>query len=81
MAALGAKAVSAAGADPRVSTSGDEETITYIPEAQEDAGPVCIKLLTQLKGIQLGKVEDKFGWCFPVSEADGQKVVGQQNGS
>jgi branched-chain amino acid aminotransferase len=62
---------------PRLSLSGDEETVTYIPENQDDAGPMCIKLLTQLKGIQLGKVKDEFGWCFPVAAEDGKKVVGE----
>lgn len=56
----------------RVSVSDDTEIVTYLPESQEDAGPICLKLLNQLKGIQLGKVEDKFGWCFKVSEKDGE---------
>ncbi|KAK3334631.1 hypothetical protein B0H65DRAFT_553573 [Neurospora tetraspora] len=30
------------------------------PEGQQDAGAICLKLLSQLKGtIQLGKIEDK----------------------
>lgn len=62
---------------PRLSTSNGEETVTYIPESQEDAGSLCVKLLTQLKGIQLGKVQDQFGWCFRVEETDGKKVVGE----
>lgn len=53
---------------------GEEETITYLPESVEDAGEICLKLLSQLKGIQLGKVEDKFGWRFAVSEEDGKKA-------
>lgn len=58
--------------------SKGEETITYIPETQEDAGPLCLKLLSQLKGIQMGKVEDKFGWCFKVSEEDRKKAKGPE---
>ena len=60
----------------RVSFQNDEETITYIPDSEEDAGPLCIKLLTQLKGIQLGKVEDAFGWSVAVSEEDGKGIEG-----
>lgn len=60
---------------PRVAIKDGEETITYIPDSQEASGPLALKLLTQLKAIQLGKVEDKFGWCFKVEEADGKKVM------
>ena len=68
---------------PRLEVTVGEETVTYIPSSQEDAGPLCIKLLTQLKGIQLGKVQDENKWCFAVSEEDGKKVVGEeaQNGT
>jgi branched-chain amino acid aminotransferase len=66
---------------PRLSLKDGEETTTYIPDSQEDAGSLCVKLLTQLKGIQLGKVEDQFGWCFKVEEADGKKVVGENGTS
>jgi branched-chain amino acid aminotransferase len=62
---------------PKLSTSNGKETVTYIPKSQEEAGSLCVKLLTQLKGIQLGKVQDQFGWCFQVEEADGKKVVGE----
>ena len=58
----------------RVSISDDTEIVTYLPDSQEDAGPICLKLLNQLKGIQLGKAEDKFGWCFKVSEKDGEGI-------
>ncbi|RDA95931.1 hypothetical protein CP533_5891 [Ophiocordyceps camponoti-saundersi (nom. inval.)] len=47
------------------------ETVTYIPDEQEDAGPVCLRLLTRLKAIQVGKVADEFGWRVVVEEADG----------
>ncbi|KAK3362386.1 aminotransferase [Lasiosphaeria hispida] len=65
---------------PHVSFKGEEETISYMPEGQEDAGNLCIKLLTQLKGIQLGKISDEFGWRFEVKEEDGKSIVGE-NGS
>ncbi|KAK3395371.1 branched-chain amino acid aminotransferase II [Sordaria brevicollis] len=52
----------------------EEETITYLADSQDDAGDICLKLLSQLKGIQLGKIEDKFGWRFVVTEEDGKKA-------
>ncbi|KAK3497414.1 branched-chain amino acid aminotransferase II [Neurospora hispaniola] len=52
----------------------EEETVTYLPDNQEDAGDLCLKLLSQLKGIQLGKIEDKLGWRFAVTEEDGKKA-------
>ncbi|KAF3351308.1 Drug resistance protein [Verticillium dahliae VDG2] len=57
------------------------ETVTFIPDAQADAGPVCLQLLGALKGIQSGKAEDAFGWRFAVTEADGAKVVVEANGA
>lgn len=47
-----------------------EETVTYVPADQEEAGPLCLKLLTQLKAIQLGKVADEFGWRHAVAKED-----------
>lgn len=61
----------------RVSSKDGEETITYISEANEEPGAVCVKLLSQLKGIQVGELEDKFGWRFDVTEEDGKRVVGE----
>jgi len=61
---------------PRLDVSVGQETVTYVPESQEDAGPICLRLLTQLKGIQLGKVKDEFGWNFEVREEDGKKAMG-----
>ncbi|KAJ4418890.1 hypothetical protein N0V85_001262 [Neurospora sp. IMI 360204] len=57
----------------------DEETVTYLPESQEDAGDICLKLLSQLKGIQLGKIDDTFGWRFAVTEEDGKKAEGAES--
>jgi branched-chain amino acid aminotransferase len=62
---------------PRLEVSVGQETITYVPESQEDAGPLCLKLLTSLKGIQLGKIKDDFSWCVTVVAEDGKKVVGE----
>ena len=69
---------------PRLSLHNGEETVTLIPESQEDAGPICLKLLTTLKGIQLGKIEDKFGWSFNVLGSDGEEFLaknGTTNGN
>jgi branched-chain amino acid aminotransferase len=71
-------------AHPRVSVTEGEETITYIPEGNEEPGAICVRLLSELKAIQLGKVEDKFGWRFEVTEADAKAVVaeaGEGNGN
>lgn len=63
-------ATGALPAGPRVSSTGDAELVTYISEDQADAGPICLKLLTHLKAIQLGKTTDEFGWRCEVSECD-----------
>ncbi|PKS06327.1 hypothetical protein jhhlp_007075 [Lomentospora prolificans] len=55
----------------RVSLADGTETVTYIPDGQEEPGSICLKLLGQLKGIQVGKVEDQFNWCYKVREEDG----------
>ena len=52
---------------PRVLVESNEsETIIYIPDDQQGGGPVFQKLLAQFKAIQLGKVQDEFGWRFEV---------------
>lgn len=53
-----------------LSADGKEETVTYIPADQAGAGDIARKLLTHLQAIQLGKVEDAFGWRAVVSEGD-----------
>ncbi|KAI8689515.1 hypothetical protein LRP88_14277 [Fusarium phalaenopsidis] len=58
---------------------GKTETLTYIPDGQEEPGPLFEKLLKHLKDIQLAKAEDKFNWRFPVSAAD-KEVAGAANG-
>lgn len=56
------------------------------PAAAKDPGPICAKLLTTLKGIQQGKIEDKNSWLFKVEKPEqfgkvetngGAKTVGQ----
>ncbi|KAI5463610.1 aminotransferase [Mariannaea sp. PMI_226] len=59
--------------------NGTEKTSEYIPASQEEAGPICSKLLTTLQSIQLGKLQDQFNWRFNVSEAD-KNVAGVTNG-
>lgn len=66
---------------PRLEVSVGQEKITYLPESQTEAGPLCQKLLAKLKGIQLGKIKDEFNWCFPVSEEDGSKVAPRTAGN
>lgn len=36
--------------------------------AAEEPGPTCVKLLTTLKGIQQGKIDDQFGWLLNVGK-------------
>lgn len=36
----------------------------------DDAGPVCVKLLQTLKGVQLGKISDQWGWCDRVAKPE-----------
>lgn len=45
-----------------------------------EPGPVCTKLLTTLKGIQQGKVEDKFGWNYKVTAPPAGFVKASVNG-
>jgi branched-chain amino acid aminotransferase len=44
-----------------------------------DPGKVCEELLRTLKGMQMGKVGDKFKWCHTVTEAP-EGFGGEQNG-
>ena len=45
-----------------------------------DPGPVCEQLLSTLKGIQQGKVQDRFGWNFKVTEPPKDFVQASMNG-
>ena len=57
------------------------ETTSYIEADSDEPGPICIKLLTTLKGIQSGKIKDTFGWTSKVEEVDiTQYAVGESNG-
>lgn len=74
---------SAIGKHERLSSDQDSEKVTYAPDSQddEDIGPICTRLLTQLRAIQLGKVQDEFNWCFRITQEDGTKVTGTANGN
>ena len=57
-------------------TRGDK--FDYPVNEALDPGPVCTKLLTTLKGIQMGKVKDQFGWNFVVTPPP--KGFGEEDG-
>lgn len=67
-----------------ITMNSKNDKFTY-PAASEQPGPVCVKLLTTLKGIQQGKIEDKQGWLFKVqkpeqwgkNETSGEQTVDQ----
>ncbi|THX70950.1 branched-chain amino acid aminotransferase [Aureobasidium pullulans] len=42
------------------------DTFTYLDS--DEPGPTCLKLLDNLKGIQTGRYEDKFGWNVKVEQ-------------
>lgn len=75
--AVGSMSMGGAGQGGKVNSTEDSETVTYVPDGQDEAGPICLKLLERLRGIQSGKVEDKFGWCHVVSREDGVEIVGE----
>ncbi|KAI0974295.1 aminotransferase [Xylaria arbuscula] len=67
---------SAIGRHERLSSDQDSEKVTYAPDTQsaDDIGPICTRLLTRLRAIQLGKVEDKPNWNFRITREDGAKA-------
>ncbi|KAI1178767.1 aminotransferase [Nemania sp. FL0916] len=69
------------GKHGRLSSDETSETVTYAPDSRdaEDIGPICTRLLTQLRAIQLGKVPDEFNWRFRVTREDGVKALGDPN--
>jgi branched-chain amino acid aminotransferase len=52
-------------------------TTQYIKEDSEEPGPVCVKILSTLKGIQQGKIEDTFGWNTKVTQVDINKYTAE----
>jgi len=57
-----------------------DETSEYIAKESDEAGPICVRLLTTLKGIQTGKIADQFGWLDQVKEAKGYTAKSAVNG-
>ncbi|KAI1359954.1 branched-chain amino acid aminotransferase [Xylaria arbuscula] len=49
-----------------ISRRSTGEVVTYNGDSEEP-GPCCAKLLSILKSIQQGDVEDRFGWCHRVT--------------
>lgn len=46
----------------------------------DEPGPACVKLLSTLKGVQQGKIEDSFGWLERVDEPAGYAPKSSANG-
>ena len=51
-----------------ITNTAHNKTQVYI--TGDDAGPVCVKLLQTLKGVQLGKIPDQWGWCDHVAKPE-----------
>jgi branched-chain amino acid aminotransferase len=61
-----------------ITLDSKSETFTYL--TAEEPGPVAVKLLTTLKGIQVGKIKDTFGWNDVVPEPKGYTSGEATNG-
>lgn len=61
-----------------ITRQSSNETVTYIEDTSNEPGPVCLKLLTTLKGLQSGKVKDTFGWTYPVHMVDSNQYSAAQ---
>ncbi|KEQ83549.1 branched-chain amino acid aminotransferase [Aureobasidium pullulans EXF-150] len=51
------------------------DTFTYLDS--DEPGPACLKLLDNLKGIQTGRYEDKFGWNVKVEQVQRSEFEGE----
>lgn len=51
------------------------DTFTYLDS--DEPGPTCLKLLDNLKGIQTGRYEDKFGWNVKVEQVQRSELEGE----
>ncbi|KAL1588482.1 hypothetical protein WHR41_02999 [Cladosporium halotolerans] len=47
----------------------------------DEPGPVCVKFLEQLQGIQRGKIQDQFGWCDDVKQYTAGKDYQTEGGA
>ncbi|KAH8665213.1 aminotransferase [Tricladium varicosporioides] len=64
-----------------ITRKSQNETTSYIAEDSEEPGPILVQLLATLKGIQLGKIKDTFGWNTKVEKVDITKYsAGESNG-
>lgn len=51
-----------------ITLESKNDKLTYL--SGSEPGPVCLKLLSTLKGIQQGKIEDKQGWLLRVQRPE-----------
>ncbi|EHL03429.1 putative branched-chain-amino-acid aminotransferase TOXF [Glarea lozoyensis 74030] len=56
-----------------ITRTSRDVTTEYIKADSEEPGPICVKVLSTLKGIQQGKIEDTFGWNTKVTPVDIKK--------
>jgi branched-chain amino acid aminotransferase len=65
-----------------ITRNSRNDIFSYIAADSEEPGPICVKLLTTLKGIQTGNIKDTFGWNSKVEQVDAKKYTngGQTNG-
>ncbi|KAG9238563.1 aminotransferase [Amylocarpus encephaloides] len=64
-----------------ITRTSRDETTEYINADSEEPGPICLRILSTLKGIQAGKIEDTFGWNMKVAKVDEKKYdAGEANG-
>jgi branched-chain amino acid aminotransferase len=55
------------------------ETSTYLAADSDEPGPVFVKLLSTLQGVQLGKIKDTFGWNSEVKQVDVKNYAPGEN--
>jgi branched-chain amino acid aminotransferase len=58
-----------------ITMKSKNDKITFAA-AETEPGPVCVKLLETLRGLQQGKLEDKQGWLYKVE----RPVLGKGTG-
>ena len=64
-----------------ITMKSKNDKFSYQDKSEEPGlGPVCVKLLNTLKGIQQGKIEDTFGWLEHVKEPKGFHPKEKVNG-
>jgi branched-chain amino acid aminotransferase len=64
-----------------ITRESDARTSTFIDASSEEPGPICLKLLSTLKGVQLGKIEDTFGWNSKVEAVDVKQYAAAAGGA